>query len=261
MKKKLLSVLSALMMLTVLFSVPVFAEENESVYVTIASAGDLVVKHEAVDLTDADKDGALTINDVLLTAHDKFFEGGADAGYKAEEGDYGLAITKLWGVENGGSYGYYVNNVAAMGLTDPVKAGDVINAYSYKDLEAWSDMYTYFNTDAADTKAKTAELVLSGAGFDADWNPVTVAVEGAEVKVNDKVAGTTDKDGKVQVTLEPGKNYITASSSTQVIVPPVAVITVEKAAPAVPVWAWILAAVIVAAVIVFVAVRKKNHEA
>lgn len=44
-------------------------------------------------------------------------------GYATDTGDYGLYITKLWGTENGGSYGYCLNNAACMSLTDPVVQG------------------------------------------------------------------------------------------------------------------------------------------
>ena len=80
------------------------------VYVTVADAGVLRVANQALTVMDADGDGAVTADQVLTAAHDAFFEGGAKAGFTFEETEYGMSIIKFWGVENGGSYGYYVNN-------------------------------------------------------------------------------------------------------------------------------------------------------
>ena len=155
-------------------------------------------------------------------------------GYAAANGDYGLAITKLWGVENGGSYGYYVNNAASMGLSDPVKDGDRLYAFIYTDTTAFSDMYTFFDKAAADVSENgTLELVLSGAGYDENWNPVTLPVEGAVITVNgEKTAFVTDKDGKVSVKLDKaGKYTVTAVSDDKALVPAVCIVNVTESSP------------------------------
>ena len=133
--------------------------------IDIGQDGKLVLVLEKIDLSDADGDGTITINDALYLAHEAEFEGGAAAGYASEQSDYGLSLTKLWGCENGGSYGYYVNDASAMSLADPVKDGDRINAFVYTDLKTWSDKYCYF--DKASVTAQSGEsfsLVLTGAG-------------------------------------------------------------------------------------------------
>ena len=62
MKKILALMLAALMLLSL---TPVLAEEAAPVvYVTIAN-GEIVLPCQAVELTDADSDGALTIADAL----------------------------------------------------------------------------------------------------------------------------------------------------------------------------------------------------
>ncbi|MBP5657968.1 MAG: hypothetical protein J6X52_05545, partial [Clostridia bacterium] len=106
--KRTLALIVAVLIVAVFASV-LCAAKDPVVYVTIAN-GELVLAREAVTLTDADNDGALTINDALYLAHEAKFEGGAAAGYASSTGDYGLSLTKLWGVENGGSYGYFVND-------------------------------------------------------------------------------------------------------------------------------------------------------
>ena len=202
-------------------------------YVTIADEnGKLAVARQEVTASDIDGDGIISINDVLYAAHESFFEGGAEAGYASATGDYGLSLTKLWGVENGGSYGYYVNDASAWSLADPVNAGDHVYAFVYTDTVAWSDAYSWF--DASAKKAEAGEeisLTLSSLGYDADWNQVVSPVEGAKITVNGEDAGVvTDAEGKAAVKLDKAGTYvISAKSDTMTLVPPVCVATVAAA--------------------------------
>lgn len=225
--KKLISAAAVIAAMGVL---AVSAYADASVHVTISdSNGKLVVTDEAVDVSDADGDGAVTINDALITAHDKFYDGGADAGYKAAVGDYGLSIVKLWGAENGSSYGYYVNNASAWSLADPVNDGDHLNAFVYTDLTSWSDKYTYFDKNDYICNDGEVTLTLSAASFDADWNPVTIPVAGADIIVNgEKVGAVTDDNGKVTLKFTGNGDFVvSASSDSMLIVPPVAKIQVQ----------------------------------
>ena len=239
--------------------------ETAEVYVTIAN-GEVVLAQEAVAVTDIDADGALTINDALYCAHEAKFEGGAAAGYGSAMSDWGLSLTKLWGVENGGSYGYYVNNTSAMGLADPVNNGDYINAFVYSDLTTWSDTYCYFDVNTVSANAGEAvTLKLLAAGYDANWNPVETPVAGASITINGVDTGVvTDDAGQAVVTLNES-GVISAVSSSQVLVPPVCVAAVEGAqtsSPSVPSYIWIAAAAAVAVIIAvptaIVAAKKKN---
>ena len=262
--KKIIAVCAALVLaLSMCLAVSAEAADGVTVYVTIADGtGAVVMAHEAVAVTDADGDGAVTINDALTCAHDAKYEGGAAAGYGSAETEYGLSMTKLWGVENGGSYGYYVNNMSAMSLQDPVADGDTVVAYAYSDLTAWSDMYCWFEPAAVELKqGESVELTLNGAGFDADWNPVTTPVAGAELTVDGAKTGlTTDADGKVVYTADKsGTLTISAVSGTQVLVPPVCIAEVASAGLS-PVWYVVigLAAAAVIAVVVVLVVKKKK---
>lgn len=237
--KKLLTVITTLTMLIGCANLTAFAEETEGlsadVYVTVSNKGTLTVTQEKITVTDIDGDNALTVNDALYCAHEEKFEGGAEAGYASAYGDYGLSLNKLWG-DNSGSFGYYVNNASAWSLADEVKDGDYLSAFVYSDGEFYSDMYCWFDVTA--TNADTDEeitLILSGAGYDADWNPVTVSVEGAAITLNgEKTRYKTDKDGKVTIAIDAEGTYvISAVSDTQILVPPVCKATVS-AASAVP---------------------------
>ena len=233
--KKITAILLTLILTVGMSCVGVSADGDVNVFVSIADAnGKLVVAREAVKVSDADADGSLTINDALIAAHDKFYDGGAEAGYGSYVGDYGLSMSKLWGEENGGSYGYYVNNASAWSLADPVKEGDAVYAFVYTDLVGWSDAYSWFTTETADVKAgDEVTLTLKSLGYDADWNPVEAAVEGAEIYVNGVSYGTvTDAEGKAVVKLaDAGTFVISARSDAMTLVPPVCIATVAAALP------------------------------
>lgn len=219
--KKTLSVLLAALLLLAL--VPAVAEETEApvAYVTIAN-GELVAAQIEVELADVDEDGVVSIADALYLAHEIAFEGGAEAGFADETGEYGLMLTKLWGVENGGSYGYYVNNAVAMSLADPVEDGDFVTAFVYTDTANFSDAYSFF--DVEDALAGEVTLTLSAAGYDANWAPVTAPVAGAIITVNgEKTDVVTDENGQVTLTVQAG-DLVSAVSDTQTLVPPCCII-------------------------------------
>ncbi|MBR6360675.1 MAG: hypothetical protein IKS04_02665 [Clostridia bacterium] len=238
--KKALSVLLALMMVFSI-AVPAFAAEESRtiVYCTIASSkGEFALPNKTVIVSDIDNDGALTINDALYCAHEQYYEGGAAKGYNSYTGQYGLSLGKLWGEENSGSLGYYLNNQMAMGLADPVKDGDFLYAWAYQDAKNWSDCYSFF--DKNNVKANsydTVEITYTySSGYDDNWQPVFVPCEGAEITVDGVATGVkTDKDGKASVIIPiSGEHIISAKApkaaegETQVILtPPVCKVTVQ----------------------------------
>lgn len=213
MAKKIMSAFIAVMLVICASAIPAFAADGASTYVSISDKdGKLVLVLEKIALSDADGDGTITINDALYLAHEAEFEGGAAAGYASEQSDYGLSLTKLWGCENGGSYGYYVNDASAMSLADPVKDGDRINAFVYTDLKTWSDKYCYFDkTSVTAQSGESFSLVLAEAGFDGEATDFV-----------------TDADGRVSVTVsEAGSHVISAISDSETLVPPVCVAVIE----------------------------------
>ena len=206
---------------------PVSAE----VFVTIANKGALVMTQEKILAVDKNGDDKIDIDEVLFAAHEAKYEGGAAAGYASYTGDYGLSLGTLWG-DNSGSFGYYVDNASAWSLADEVSANAYVYAFIYTDATYWSDSYSFFNVNVANVDA-TGEiaLTLSGAGYDADWNPITVPVAGATITINGVATNyVTDAEGKVTVTLETaGEFVISATKDGAILVPPVCVVTVEAA--------------------------------
>lgn len=237
--KKFITAAAAALITCSAMSVTAFADEaSADVYVTLYDeTGTLAVTQEAITVTDTDSDGALTINDALIITHDKFYEGGSEAGYKSTVGQYGLGLDKLWGVENGGSYGYYVNNNSAMSLTDTVNDGDYISAFIYPDPSAWATTYySWFDKNTAEAEqGDEITVTLLRTSFDENFNVVPLPVEGSIISVNGTLTEIrTDADGKAVIKLDnAGKNIISASTvEGMTLITPVLVVDVNGAEPA-----------------------------
>ncbi len=263
--KKILSIALSVLVLISVFCLTAWADDAASaeVYVTIADQnGKLVLVQEKITVDDRDNDGILTVSDALYCAHEKKYDGGAEAGYSIVHGEWGFSLTKLWGVENGGSYGYYVNNASAMGLGESIKAGDYVNAFIYTDLATWSDTYCFFDVNVKDAiEGDEITLTLSYLGYDADWNSVILPVEGAIITIDGiSTEIKTDAEGKATVKLDKaGELVISVTSESQTLVPPVCKVSVsEKASDSVAIVCVIAVVILVAAAAVVVVLKKKK---
>lgn len=225
--KKLISLLTALLLTCSI----ALAGEPVTVYVSISDdTGALVLPCAAVLTVDVDGDGALTIFDALKCAHAVHHPEGS-AAFNADETEFGLSMFMLWGVENGGAYGYYLNDASAWSLLDPVKAGDHVKAYAFTDLENLTDTYAFFDqVQVQCAPGSEVVLTLSAAAFDENWNPVTVPVADASITVNgEPSAFTTDANGRVALLLpDAGEYVISAVSDSMTLVTPVCVVTVAE---------------------------------
>ncbi len=211
-----------------LTGVPVSAEETAEVFVTIADAeGKLALAQEKISVTDINADGKLTINEALYSAHELYYEGGAEAGYTASETDYGLSLMKLWGTENGGSFGYYVNHGYVMNLGEEIHSGDIVDAFVYTDLNTWSDTYCYFDQDQVNVQSEeNFTLALNYIGYDENYSPVSLAVENAKILIDgEETDYFTDTEGKVTLSVDSGEHVISAKSENMLLVPPVCKVT------------------------------------
>ena len=237
MKKSIILILTLCMMLSLLI-LGVSAQKNHvQVTVTIAVKGELVAAQVSVQIEDVDGDGIFTVNDALYCAHAQYYQGGAEAGYGYYSGEYGLSMSKLWGDESG-AYGYYLNDASCMSLADPIKDGDYVTAFVYKNAD-WSDVYTYF--DVAQTSVELGQaftLTLMAAGYDENWNPITypvagasITVDGSEMLVTSSEGVTpmfvTDENGQVEMVFntmragDPLTRLISAKCKDMTVVPPV----------------------------------------
>ena len=231
--KKTVTVLSAALIAFSAMSISAFAAEEESAKINITISddkGQFVVTQEELSVTDADKDGKLTIEDAFILIHDAKFEGGAEKGFAYTDSNGSKFISKLWGIENGGSYGYYLNDTMSNGLNDEVKEGDRLNAFVYQDAASYSDSYSFFDVTKAEAKIEDEiALTLSHVAFDKDWKPFNEAVEDAVITIDGKdTEFKTDAEGKAVIKLaEAGKHVISAKSDKTILVP--AVCSVEVA--------------------------------
>lgn len=223
---------AALLVFILLGLVGAGAQDAEpTVFVSISDdAGALVLAYAPVALADRDGDGVLSVCDALAEAHAVYCPLGAE-GFVAEKTEWGASLYRLWGVENGGSYGYMLNDASAWSLLDPVRPGDHIKAYAFADLMNFSDTYAFFAAPAADA-AVHAELplTLQAAGYDEAWNPVTMPVAGAVLTVNgEKTDAVTNEDGLALLRLtQPGVYTVSAVKEEMPLVPPVCIVTVTE---------------------------------
>ena len=171
-----------------------------------------------------------TVGDVIKAMHKNWFKDG-EAGYVTTTGQYGEMITKLWGIENGGSYGYYINGGMAMGLTDPVKPGDRVDVFVYKDAAGYSDVYIYMTAEA---NGDTVKVTVKAMGYDANWNPVWKELAGVKISTigkDGKLTGTgavTGADGTATFTLKNGIYRVVGINTDGVYTVTAQKITVKK---------------------------------
>ena len=227
--KKIFAVLLVMVLVLSMGVVCAHAVDSAKVYVTVADdKGELAAAAEELTVIDVNNDDKLTVYDVIYCAHEAFYEGGAAAGFATEVTQWGLSITKMWGVSNGGSYGYMINNVMASGMDDPVKADDYVAMYVFTEPVKLLDKYSYFDRYKEDVEAGEVTLTLTKLDFDKDWNTLQLPVEGATITVDgEAIDAQTDADGKVTFTLDVnGKHLVSAKAEGQVLVPPVYVATV-----------------------------------
>lgn len=214
------------------------AAKTANIYVSIADQGSFAkakngkrVAYIKIKVKDLDKSGDFDIDETLKAAHEKMYEGGADAGYLSEEKEYGLSITKLWGhseADVNGAFGYRVNDRIANALTDKVKDGSHLYAYIYKDQVKFSDVYSFFNkkniTVTAFKKMKFKLRTYVG------WSDEVAALAGAVVTLNGKKMpkAVTDKNGIVDGYFTKAGTYTaSAVSSDLILLPPVCTVKVN----------------------------------
>ena len=227
MKKTIAVLLSALMLLSVGVTFASAEDSGVKVNVTITDKdGKLALAAEEITVSDTDGDDKLTVTDVLYTAHELFYEGGAAAGYATKTTEYGLALDKLWGNANYPNFGYTINNVpVATDLKAEVKADDYVVAYSITDSKTFKDRFSYFDVFRKDLGDEGfVELTLSKIDYDENWNNIVLPVAGAELTVNGEPTGVfTGEDGKAVYAFDGNGEYIVSAKapSRSIIVPPV----------------------------------------
>lgn len=203
-------------------------EETAHVYVSVADAGgNTALAYQELPLQDADGDGALTVHDALLAAHDAHFDGGAAAGYAFEQTENGRIATMLWGESDGG-FGIYVNHAPADDLLAPMQDGDLLYAFVCGDPE--DALYCYFDLSTAsvgDGESLTLSLMTAGSGE--EGQPVSDAVICIDGK---DTAFRTDEEGNVTLQFDgTGSCVVSARKEGVTLVPPVCAVSVSAEEP------------------------------
>ena len=262
-KKKFLAIVLAVVMCLSILPMSAFAaepEKKEFVYVTLVDKlhivagkdkanGDkyTVAAYYPVEIKDNDGDEKNTINDILIGLHNNLFTGGSAAGYATDTGDYGLYITELWGNtedNSSGNFGYYLNNKMAMGLTVPVKNGDTLNAYVFKeafdssDLNKKLDTFTYFNYAEVEIAPNTefdliaeTDNFVAGAAYLANEKIYSIKTNRNSFDLED-TSFTTNEKGLAKVKFaNEGTYYLTIySDPANLLIPNVCKVTVKAGA-------------------------------
>lgn len=202
-------------------------EESDFAYVFIVDAGgETVLACRKVLLWDMDKDGQLTVHDALLEAHETQFDGGAEAGYAAEQTENGRIATMLWGKANG-RMEVYVNHAPIDDLLTAVQGGDLLYGVICGDAE--DAQYCRFDVSSASVRGgKPLVLKLTESGVDGE-TPVADAI----IRIDGKdTAFRTDEEGNVTLQFDgSGSCIVSARKDGVPLYPPVCVVSVEKEEP------------------------------
>ena len=230
----MLAILLVFMMVFTLIPGTALAEAGSTAstinaYVSISRYGEIVAGEDnasafmayvPVTVSDQNQNRMFDIDDVLYAAHEKYYEGGAAAGYGSATDDSGLYLTKLWGDESK-LFGYQVNRGTenVMGLGHEVTEGAYIDAYINKSAFPANESYARFDKTSAEIfVGESLDLILESAGYDEDWNTVYSPCKGATLTVDGtKKEIVTDEDGKATVSFDTDGTYILSAIKTKTV--------------------------------------------
>jgi len=204
------------------------------VFVTIVDdKKTLQTTYEKVTAYDFNADGIVSVDEALYAAHEKYYEGGAAKGYRSVISTFGNTLQKLWGIENGGAFGYTVNSTFPSSLDGKVENGDSVYAFAYSDLSTFTDSYSKFNSYSVSSDAgEPIALTLSKSYYETassiQFTPLGEAVITVDGKPTEYI---TDKNGQVSIIInEAGKHVISATSEKYNLVPPVCIAEIKGTA-------------------------------
>ncbi len=218
--KKGLTILLSVVLLCCSYSVTGVTEETETtVYITVSMHGEIVRSkdNESVALLPLELSGqeVYTLDDVFVSAHNTYFEGGAEQGYASASGELGLYITKAWGDENG-KFGYQINGgtESVSGLSHTVKNADSIELCIYKN--SYPDTESYAKFDALEVESyvgESVELTLQAvSGYDDAWNMLFSPCADTCITVNGEMTEIyTDAEGKASLSFDACGTYLVSA--------------------------------------------------
>lgn len=183
----------------------------------LAKANDgSAMAYKEVHVTDADEDGMISVDDALKAAHEEYCPGG----YATEKSDYGISVTKLWGISTYNTLFFVNGKGLESNVADSViNEGDAVYASVNADNINYADWYTYFNKSYK-TVDQGEEFSLNIKGFQGMSGVSASNVTGVDIGIwkngeFSKIDNTvTDKNGNVTLSFDkPGEYIVTAAGS------------------------------------------------
>ena len=220
--------LAAVLCITVLASfmnLSVYADGTTvKAYITISKYGEIVKDKngEYVAESEITLQGkeSYTLDDAFKEAHDLFYDGGAEAGYGTEIGDYGLSVTKVWG-DTSGKFGYQMNlgTVSVWGPTQAVNDGDYIDLAVYENYYPDTESYAKFDAYTKETANGKTELTLFESYYGENWETLFKPCANAEILIDGEKTGIfTDENGKANLTVYlPGTHIVSAKKTKELV--------------------------------------------
>ncbi len=224
MKKRILAMLLALLMLLSVATVCAEGETNIDVFLSMSRYGEIIEgkNGESMSYVTVSLSGKSSYNldDVFLEAHRMYYEDG-EAGYASSVSEWGFGIDKLWGDESG-RFGYQVNSgtESVMGLGHEVSDGDCVDAFIYKNAYPDTEGYAMFNkTHTVKYTGIPFELVLKYfSGYDENWNTIISPCDGAIITINgEETELITDENGTAEILLENEEIHIISATKSKIL--------------------------------------------
>lgn len=203
-----------------------------------AKDGTLMV-NKSVTVKDLNADGELSWDEALVAAHTAYCPAGAD-GYVAEDGTYGLYVTKLWGEAIANNLFFTNDEPISINVGEAyIENGDHLYAATLFDPEGrqYSDWYTFFDQTKLEVEAgQEFTLTLkgdAGSGMEFAASPVAGAAIGTQSgSTFTALEKTTDASGQVTLSFtKPGVYCVTSSGN---VVIPATDTSAEKTVPVIP---------------------------
>lgn len=176
--------------------------------------------YKEVHVTDADGDGHITVDDALVATHDAYYTDGKNGYETSTSHEYGMSVTKLWGVSTNNTLFFVNGKGISTGVgDDDVKSGDSLYASVNADNKYYADWYTYFNKSSIEV-CPSEQLTLSLKGFQGMSGGDAKAVPGVEIGIWKDGSFTqigetvTNEDGTARFSIEDKGTYIVTASGT-----------------------------------------------
>lgn len=176
--------------------------------------------YKEVHVTDADGDGHITVDDALVATHDAYYTDGKNGYETYTSPEYGMSVTKLWGVSTYNTLFFVNGKGISTGVgDDDVKSGDSLYASVNADNTNYADWYTCFD-ETGKTVCQDEEITINLKGFQGMSGGTAANVAGVKVgiwkdgKFQQKGDAVTDSDGNAKVSFSEAGTYVVTASGT-----------------------------------------------